>query len=163
MRPSAESAAPIQSPGDSTRTPATQTQNTGPVIAPQTQPIVQQQLEALASQTFSWMGQVWPGQEMRWEIEEDAPRQSPSDEDSAANWRTSLRLTLPRLGGIDAQIRLQGEQLIVSIATDSSETGTLMRSESEALRSQLTEAGLALASFGVTALATGNSDGQSAQ
>ena len=163
MRPNTESAPPIQSPGDSARTSAAQAQNTGPVIAPQAQPIVQQQLEALASQTFSWMGQVWPGQEMRWEIEEDAHRNTATDEDNAANWRTSLRLTLPRLGGIDAQIRLQGEQLIVNIATDSSETGTLMRSESETLRSQLTEAGLALASFGVSELATGSSDGQTAQ
>ena len=45
-------------------------------IAPQLQGLVQQQLEALATQSFSWQGQIWPGQDMQWEIDENAGRRS---------------------------------------------------------------------------------------
>ena len=128
------------------------TQGQGQLVAPQTQPLVQQQLEALATQNFSWQGQVWPGQEMRWEIDEDAARSGQDGEESAPRWSTRLRLTLPNLGEIDARIRLEGNSITLSMSADSAETRTLMRVSSQSLRSQLDEAGLALASIGVSAV-----------
>ena len=128
-----------------------QSQTQGQVVAPQTQPLVQQQLEALATQNFSWQGQVWPGQEMRWEIDEEAARQGQDGEDTAPKWSTRLHLALPNLGEIDAQIRLEGNSITLSMSADSAETRTLMRVSSLALRSQLDEAGLTLASMGVSA------------
>ena len=70
-----------QTPGssvDGSKTGAAQSpgQAPGQLVAPQTQALVQQQLESLATQNFSWQGQVWPGQEMRWEIDEDAARRA---------------------------------------------------------------------------------------
>ena len=128
-----------------------QSQTSGQVVAPQTQPLVQQQLEALATQNFSWQGQVWPGQEMRWEIDEDATRSEQDGEDSAPRWSTRLHLTLPNLGEVDARIRLEGNSIAISMTADSAGTRTLMRVSSSALRSQLDEAGLTLASMGVRA------------
>ena len=128
-----------------------QSQTSGQVVAPQTQPLVQQQLEALATQNFSWQGQVWPGQEMRWEIDEDATRSEQDGEDSAPRWSTRLHLTLPNLGEVDARIRLEGNSIAISMTADSAGTRTLMRVSSSALRSQLDEAGLTLASMGVSA------------
>ncbi len=128
-----------------------QSQTSGQVVAPQTQPLVQQQLEALATQNFSWQGQVWPGQEMRWEIDEDAARDGQDGEDSAPRWSTRLHLTLPILGEVDARIRLEGNSIAISMIADSAETRTLMRVSSSALRSQIEEAGLTLASMGVSA------------
>ena len=128
-----------------------QSQTSGQVVAPQTQPLVQQQLEALATQNFSWQGQVWPGQEMRWEIDEDAARDGQDGEDSAPRWSTRLHLTLPILGEVDARIRLEGNSIAISMTADSAGTRTLMRVSSSALRSQLDEAGLTLASMGVSA------------
>ena len=124
-------------------------QPSGPVIAQQVQPLVQQQLEALATQNFSWQGQVWPGQEMRWEIDEDAARQAQTGDETAPQWTTRLRLTLPNLGEIDAQIRLQDNRVTLAVSTGSAETRSLMRSASLALRSQLDAAGITLASMGL--------------
>ena len=128
------------------------TQGQGQLVAPQTQPLVQQQLEALATQNFSWQGQVWPGQEMRWEIDEDAAQSGQDGEESSPRWSTRLRLTLPNLGEIDARIRLEGSSITLSMSADRAETRTLMRVSSQMLRSQLDEAGLALASIGVSAV-----------
>ena len=129
-----------------------QSQTQGQVVAPQTQPLVQQQLEALATQNFSWQGQVWPGQEMRWEIDEEAARQGQDGEDTAPKWSTRLHLALPNLGEIDAQIRLEGNSITLSMSADSAETRTLMRVSGLALRNQLDEAGLTLASMGVSSV-----------
>ena len=150
-----------QSTGDASKASATQTLNQ--VVAPQTQPVVQQQLDALATQNFSWQGQVWPGQEMRWEIDEDAAQRGQDDDDPAAKWTTRLNLALPNLGEISAQIRLQGNQITLTMSADTPEARTLMRSSSMALRSQLDEAGLTLASMGVSAANETKAYGQTEQ
>ena len=133
----------------------------GQLVAPQAQALVQQQLEALATQNFSWQGQIWPGQEMRWEIEEDAGRNSAGDDETAARWATQLHLTLPHLGSVDARIRLQGNEITLQMTAGSEETRALMRASGVALRSQLGEAGITLSSMGVAA--TDESDDQAAQ
>ena len=133
------------------------------MIAPQTQALVQQQLQALATHNFSWQGQVWPGQEMQWEIDEDAAHRGQESEDSNSKWSTRLRLELPSLGEIDALIRLEGQQITLSMSAGSSETRERMRAASLALRSQLDEAGLTLASMGIEAIAEKMSDGQTGQ
>ena len=135
----------------------------GQLLAPQTQVLVQQQLESLATQNFSWQGQVWPGQEMRWEIDEDAAHRAQEGDETAARWSTRLHLTLPNLGEISAQIRLQGNQITLAMSAGNEETRALMRAASVALRSQLDEAGLTLASIGVDALNESNTDGQAGQ
>jgi len=124
-------------------------QTTGQLIAPQTQPIVQQQLDALATQHFAWQGQVWPGQEMRWEIEEDG-QHGATDDPESTRWKTRLKLTLPALGGISAQIQLNGQQLLLSLAVDSPQTRALMQAETEALQRQMSDSGLSVASIGIS-------------
>jgi len=157
-----------QTPGssiDGSKTGAAQSpgQTPGQLVAPQTQALVQQQLESLATQNFSWQGQVWPGQEMRWEIDEDAARRAQEDDETAAKWSTRLHLTLPNLGEINAQIRLQGNQITLEMSAGTEETRALMRSSSVALRFQLNEAGLTLTSMGVDSLNESQTDGQAGQ
>lgn len=126
-------------------------QSSTQIVAPQAQPIVQQQLEALASQTFVWQGQIWPGQNMRWEIEEDG-RHGQDDESSAAEtWRTNLDLKFPVLGGISARLHLVNDQIAVSIVLDNERALPTVQAGTEGLRQQLRDAGLVLASMGVTA------------
>lgn len=132
------------------------------IVSAEALPIVQQQLEALATQNFSWQGQVWPGQDMRWEIEEDEARRERADDEAASNWQTRLRLTLPNLGEVDAQIRLQGNQITLTLMAGSTGTQELLRTSTDKLRSQLDEAGLALASVGVSAVKNEVPDGQAA-
>lgn len=132
------------------------------LVAPQALPLVQQQLEALATQTFSWQGQVWPGQEMRWEIEEDAARREQATEGTTANWQTRLRLSLPNLGEVDAQIRLQGNQISLALSTGNNDTRELLRTATNTLRSQFDDAGLSLASVGIITEQNEKADGQTA-
>lgn len=141
--------APAVSPQSSAAAPAAQTSSAGQLIAPQTQPIVQQQLDALATQNFVWQGQVWPGQDMRWEIEEDGSRRGAPGEAVEQSWQTRLKLELPALGGVHAQIRLQGDQVVLSINVDHAATRTLMQAESDGLRQQLQDAGLMLTAIGI--------------
>jgi len=152
-----------QSPVSDSNKPVTtplSAQQGGPVIAQQIQPLVQQQLEALATQNFSWQGQIWPGQEMRWEIDEDTARQEQNGDETATQWSTRLRMTLPNLGEIDAQIRLQNNRVTLAMSTSSAETRSLMHAASLSLRSQLDEAGITLASMGVDTIAPSTVDGQ---
>ena len=134
----------------------------GQLVSPDALPLVRQQLDALATQNFSWQGQVWPGQEMRWEIEEEAARRDSGGEEAPANWQTRLSLTLPKLGGVDAQIRLQGSQISLVLSAGSAETQELLRTSTDALRKQLDEAGLSLASLGFGAAINKAVDGQTA-
>jgi hypothetical protein len=134
----------------------------GQLVSPDALPLVRQQLDALATQNFSWQGQVWPGQEMRWEIEEEAARRDSGGEEAPGNWQTRLSLTLPKLGGVDAQIRLQGSQISLVLSAGSAETQELLRTSTDALRSQLDEAGLSLASLGFGVALNKAVDGQTA-
>lgn len=76
-------------------------------VAERLLPLVHQQLDTLATHQVVWQGQVWPGQQMEWEIEDPGGRDS-SDEDGDPEpyWNTTLRLTLPGLGGIEARLHL---------------------------------------------------------
>lgn len=118
------------------------------LIAAQTQQIVQQQLVALANQQFSWQGQIWPGQEMRWDIQEE---QTPAGTGQPENsqWTTSLQLDLPNLGGIVANISIYNGELNLSIKTELAATREIMHRESSDLRHHMAGTGLSLASLGI--------------
>lgn len=118
-------------------------------IAPELVPLVQQQLDALASQTYAWQGQVWPGQEMWWEIGKE-PNQRQADDPSGRHWQTRLKLELPTLGGLDITLRLlPGNALEIQASTPSEDTERTLSGESEGLRSQFAAAGLNLSALTV--------------
>lgn len=134
-------------------------------VAPEAQALVQQQLEAFATQNFAWQGQVWPGQAMQWEITE--PGENPGDRrehggDDSRNWQTRLRLTLPNLGEVDARLQIQGKQISVSLFASDPAQG-LLRSDVGSLRSQFQQAGLNLASIGIAAPAASEEQPQPEQ
>jgi flagellar hook-length control protein FliK len=99
---------------------------------------------------------------MHWEIGEEAARREQGGDEAPGNWQTRLRLILPNLGGVDAQIRLQGNQISLVLAAGSTETRELLRTSTAALRSQLDEAGLALASVGIGPAKDEAANGQTA-
>lgn len=107
-------------------------------------PLVQQQLEAAATQRMVWHGEVWPKQMMEWEIERDAPQAEASVEDPAV-WRTTLRLTLPRLGEIEARVQLSGQDVHLALRMSDAAV-TDLRQAMPALQQALTAAGLTLQS-----------------
>ena len=109
-------------------------------------PIVQQQLDALATQQFVWQGQAWPGQPMHWEIAEEQQRQGGGlDDDDGRRWRTRLRLELPQLGGIDATLQLlPGGEVRIRMIADSTAGENSLREASGSLLEQYRNAGLSL-------------------
>lgn len=104
-------------------------------------PLVQQQLEAVATQRMAWHGEIWPKQPLDWEIQRDTPEgEGATGEDTA--WSTSLRLSLPRLGEIDARIQLNGQTLRMDLHTGQAASENDLRSALPALRQGLAAAGL---------------------
>ena len=85
-------------------------------------PVVHQQLDAVATQNFVWQGQVWPGQTMDWELEDPAAEGRGGSDEPDANWNSTLRLTLPRLGGIEARLHLTPAGVAMRLIADSDET-----------------------------------------
>lgn len=128
------------------------TQSARPEVAAQAgtipqdvKPIVQQQLDALATQNYAWQGQIWPGQQMRWEISENQERQAQEAADVSSSWQTRLRLALPSLGGIDAALRLQpGGDVELALTATSPSSEARLRERIGDLRDQFEASGLRL-------------------
>lgn len=87
-------------------------------------PVVHQQLDALATHQYVWQGQAWPGQAIEWMIEDPAQDDGTETEDPARGWDSTLRLVLPRLGGVEARLHLNGNQVALRLRAD--EAGTLI-------------------------------------
>lgn len=120
-------------------------------IHPELTPIVQQQLNALATQTYVWQGQVWPGQPMHWEITEDDGRPRSEIDETPARWQTRLKLDLPNLGGIEARLRLGNTgSLELTLTTDNNSSEATLRAAAKQLGSALEASGLQLNKFAVT-------------
>ena len=108
-------------------------------------PIVQQQLDALSTQNYAWQGQIWPGQQMQWEIGEDPDGNRATDNDAIARWQTRLKLSLPMLGGINAVLRLNpAGEVSVTVTADSTSSETRLRESASLLGGQMESAGLKL-------------------
>lgn len=138
--------APPQAPANSTA-PATSPAPSG--LANDLAPLIRQQLESLASNTYVWHGQIWPGQEMQWEMVEEDGRNNAQDEDeaSASTWNTRLRLELPHLGEIQARIGLTGQQISLHLTATNPETREQLLGHGPGLANQLEAAGLTLGGF----------------
>lgn len=119
---------------------------TGDAVHPESVGIVRQQLEALETRQVVWNGPIWPDQTLEWRIEEES-RECEADGETAPPWKTSLRLTLPRLGEITAQLGVTGNVVHLAFSDVSPETATTMRSGEAALREAFGKAGLTLAAF----------------
>jgi len=108
-------------------------------------PIVQQQLDALATQSYAWQGQIWPGQQMQWEIGENLDGGRSSDNDAIARWQTRLKLSLPMLGGINAVLRLTpAGEVSITVTADSTGSEARLRESGALLSGQMESAGLKL-------------------
>jgi len=147
VRGSAEGTAPT--------TAQSTVQNSSNLVHPMTTPLVQQQLDILDTRQIIWQGQVWPGQDMQWEINEDDGRDRGEVEERAA-WSTRLRLDFPSLGGVTAHLALGTHGLKVDFSVERDQSATLMRGEAGALAQAMGAAGLTVA--GIT-VAQGKPDG----
>lgn len=108
------------------------------------QPLVQQQLDAMATQQIVWRGEVWPGQTVQWEIQEEPSRQQGEAEEPATQWSTTVRLVLPQLGELSAALRLTPAGVTVELATAEGASVDALRKGQAALADALAAAGVPL-------------------
>jgi hypothetical protein len=128
-----------------------QSANATQAVPEQLRPLVQQQLDAVATQRLAWHGEVWPGQVMDLQIERERTeeREASPDNAEAQRWNTTLRLTMPRLGTIDATLQLSGSNLRLRLAAGSDAAATDLRTSASELIQALGTAGVSMQSFEV--------------
>lgn len=127
-------------------------------VHPAAVPLVRQQLDALATDQFRWAGEAWPGARLDWTIEPDdpgnrAPRGDGDVGDGIA-WRTRLTLTLASLGTVDAELVLNGTQLVARLRANQTGADRLTRHEA-ALRQRLEGSGLKVGGLSIRAVDDG--------
>lgn len=116
-------------------------------IPAELQPLVQQQLDAAATQHIVWRGEVWPGQELHWEIEADREQHRESGEDAAPQWTTNLGLALPRLGQVNVVLTLTPAKVSLAMTANAG--------SADALQQGLGDLAAAFAAAGLPPLAAG--------
>lgn len=112
-------------------------------------PVVHQQLDAMATQTYVLQGQAWPGQMFELEIE-DPDEGDREGESGNQDWKTTLRLTLPRLGSVEARIQLDKSGIALRLSADDADTVETLLTERESLATALEAANLPLTGFRVS-------------
>ncbi|NNM79867.1 MAG: flagellar hook-length control protein FliK, partial [Gallionella sp.] len=116
-------------------------------VAKELVPLVQQQLHTLETHQLTWAGQVWPGQQMQWEIHgQPEHHNAPQDE---RQWRTEMELALPRLGDVHAQLVFSGSGLKLTLHVADTATATLFNRSLAQLRSALANVNIPLTAAAV--------------
>lgn len=109
--------------------------------------LVQQQLIALEANHIVWNGEIWNGQQVRWDIyEENASRNKETDE-IAVRWNTKLTLTLPKLGKIVVTLSLNSNDLHISVNAADNSTALLLKINQTPLKQSLQEKDLTMQSL----------------
>ena len=126
----------------------------GPALDPATAQFINLQLGAQEQGRVAWQGQLWPGQEVRWEVE----RQPDDDERGAGGggdgdapsgrWESRLRLRLGALGDVSARIVLAGDRVHVRLDADADALARLDAARAR-LAAALDAAGTPLASLAI--------------
>ncbi len=125
--------------------PAAATAATTPQKMPEEiRPLVQQQLEAVATNRMFWHGEVWPQQPLDWEIEWQGERNADSSNREDERWNTVLSLTTPRLGRVDASLQLTTQGVRITLATPYGSSAADLRDEAPRLAAALEAAGVPL-------------------
>lgn len=124
-----------------------------PAIHPNTEGIVRQQLELLATQQFRWAGEAWPGTPMQWDIAERQQEQGSSGEhgDTAdeRTWSSRLVLELPQLGTVEARLTLTPNGLETRLAVQEDRIVRMLDSAQGRLRENLGARGIDLLHFSI--------------
>ncbi len=118
-------------------------------IRESTLPIVRQQINTLETQSFSWTGQIWPGQSMDWQVQEEEEQGKRQDSEAPRTWASRLRLSLPSLGEINANLRLTPSGVQISLQVAKQDTESSLKSQSGMLQKSMEANGIALVSMAV--------------
>ncbi len=116
-------------------------------IAKELIPLVQQQLHTLETHQLAWSGQVWPNQQMQWEIQgEPEHRSSRPDE---RQWKTEMELALPRLGDVHASLTFHQGSVSLALHAADTNAAALFERRLPELSAAMKSAGIPLSSAAV--------------
>lgn len=113
---------------------------------PIAQQLMNQQMGILDTRQVVWQGQVWPGQTMRWTIEEDddAEQDGSNGGSDEKPWHTSVNMSMPELGSVAARLSLTGKNVRLQIGAVDEKTAELMRGRLLQLEKAYAASGLKL-------------------
>lgn len=112
--------------------------------------MIRLQLDALEQRRFVWHGELWPGQEMEWEVTDDTPRKERAfDERMETSWQSVLRVNLPLLGAVTATMRVTGGVVQVQLGAADADAASVLREFGPELVSALSAADARLDYFTV--------------
>ena len=109
--------------------------------------LVQQQLHTLEQHHLVWMGQVWPGQQMQWEIQGQPEHQAKQQDER--QWSTEMELALPKLGDVHARLVFAESGLRLALHAGDSATVDLFNRALPKLKNSLADAGIKLTAIAV--------------
>jgi hypothetical protein len=120
---------------------------------PATAQFINMQLTAHEQARVAWQGQLWPGQEMRWEVERDASEGGAAGGDEeAGTWQSRLTLRFGALGEVAARVVLSGDQLHIRLDAASADAGQRMGAQRARLEQALEAAGMPLSTLAIHAV-----------
>jgi hypothetical protein len=131
-----------EAPAAGSPAPQLRTTDDSQPVAREALALVRNQLETLESRQLTWLGEIWPGQPMRWQIEADDSRDG-DENDTRPGWNTRLSLALPQLGEVDADIAIGALGVRLSLKARTPHVARLMRESAPGLVQALTAAGMA--------------------
>lgn len=118
-------------------------------VHPDALAMVRQQLEVFETRQISWQGLAWPGQPIEWEVAEEKPEASDEPGQAPVAWRSRLSLTLPNLGQISVNLRLDAHGVEVRLTAAEPVTAFMLRAGAAPLADGLESAGIKLLGMGV--------------
>ena len=102
--------------------------------------VVRHQLDTLDTRQVVWNGLIWHGQPIEWEVTEQGPASPDTPEEQP--WRTRLRLTLPRLGAIEATLRIGARGVTIMLDAASGDAAATLAEHQGELKHALRGAGV---------------------
>ncbi len=116
------------------------------------------QLQMLEGGPFFWQGLAWPGQTMQWLVREDTAEGREQTGEKASTWVTELKMTLPELGAVNAQLDLKGDSLRLRLLAESGASREKLSAATPMLIKGLELNGLQVAEILIDALPSGRDD-----
>lgn len=134
------------SDGDALRQPPQAHDLSRLMARPEVQNMVQQQIQALETHHLLWQGQVWPGQDLDWEIVGQREQEQGAVDGSPTHWTSRLSLDMPHLGRVVARLQLSQGQVSLKFSAENEETALALRQHQARLQGQFSAAELTLTS-----------------
>jgi len=135
-----------------------QARDKAPLSDPATAQLINLQLNAQEHGRIAWQGQLWPGQDLHWEVERDGGTDGEID---GGTWQSRLRLRFGALGEVNAHLMLSGSQLHIRLDAASETAGERLQAGGQRLAAALAAAGTPLSTLAIHAAhgAAGADDG----